>query len=289
MATSLRKHFWLVTTTFIALAMMLLASTSSLFVEFAFSPRIPTLSAEKALPANTASLSRTALEASRLAKLTGLPLGKSDENPPASSGGAAMNTSLRLKLLGTLVAHDTQWSLASIEDSDTKRIRSVMTGDDLQGARVVSIERERITFLVDGREEFIRADRHGGVSPAPILANVAPVQTGVRAVGEHTYEISRSAIQDALANMDGLLTQARVVPSFRDGKPQGFKVFSLKKGSFYEQLGIQSGDVLRRINGVSLDAPDRALEAFMLLRGASHLELDIERGGSPVRKVYDVK
>ncbi|NVJ13677.1 type II secretion system protein GspC [Myxococcus sp. AM010] len=288
MATPLRKYFWLVTTTFIALAVLLLASTSNLFVEFAFSPRIPGMRDEQALSEEAASRPRTALEGSRLAKLTGLTFDKSPEEAAPSGGSAAMNTSLRLKLLGTLVAHDSKWSLASLEDLDAKRIRSVMTGDALQGARVVSIERERITFLVDGREEFIRADRHGGASPAPVLANVAPVQTGVRTVGEHTYEVSRRAVEDALANMDGLLTQARVVPAFRDGKPQGFKVFSIKKGSLYEQLGIQSGDVLRRINGVSLDTPDRALEAFTLLRGAPHLELDIERGGSPVRKVYDV-
>ncbi|WIG96035.1 type II secretion system protein GspC [Myxococcus sp. SDU36] len=289
MATPLRKHFWLVTTTFIALAMLLLASTSNLFVEFAFSPRIPGMRDEPALSAEAASRSRTALEGSRLATLTGLTLDKSPEEAPPSGGSAAMNTSLRLKLLGTLVAHDSKWSLASLEDLDAKRIRSVMTGDDLQGARVVSIERERITFLVDGREESIRADRHGGVSSASFLTNAAPVPTGVRAVGEHTYEVSRRAVEDALTNTDGLLTQARVVPAFRDGKPQGFKVFSIKKGSLYEQLGIQSGDVLRRINGVSLDTPDGALEAFTLLRGTPHLELDIERGGSPVRKVYDVR
>ncbi|QDE96347.1 type II secretion system protein GspC [Myxococcus xanthus] len=289
MANPLRKYFWLVTTTFIALAMLLLASTTNLLLEFALTPRVSNTLNEQSLPTEAASRPRAALEGSLLAKHTGLTLDKSPEQTPPSGGGTAMNTSLRLKLLGTLVAHDSQWSLASIEDLDAKRIRSVMTGDDLQGARVVSIERERITFLVDGREEFIRADRHGGVSPSPALANVGPAQTGVRAVGEHTYEVSRRAVEDALANMDGLLTQARVVPAFRDGKPQGFKVFSIKKGSLYEQLGIQSGDVLRRINGVSLDAPDRALEAFMLLRGAPHLELDIERGGSPVRKVYDVK
>lgn len=167
MATPLRKHFWLVTTTFIALAMLLLASTTNLLVEFAFTPRISNMRGEQASPAEAASRPRAALEGSRLAKLTGLTLDKSPEQAPPPGGGTAMNTSLRLKLLGTLVAHDSQWSLASVEDLDAKRIRSVMTGDDLQGARVVSIERERITFLVDGREEFIRADHHGGVSPRP--------------------------------------------------------------------------------------------------------------------------
>ncbi|MFP2957564.1 type II secretion system protein GspC [Myxococcus sp. 1LA] len=288
MAPFLRKHFWLVTTTFIALAMLLLPSTTNLLVEFAFTPSLEDTNDAHTSQRRSAPRPHPSLNDVRLAKLTGLSLDPRKQEAPGPSM-ASLNTSLRVKLLGTLVANDAKWSLASIEDLDAKRIRSVMTGDDLLGARVVTIERERITFSIDGREEFIHAHSAGGVAPAPILANVAPTNAGIRAVGEHSYEVARGTVENALANMDGLLTQARVVPAFRDGKPQGFKVFSVKKGSLYEQLGIQSGDVLRRINGVSLESPERALEAFALLRGSPHLELDIERGGAPVRKVYDVR
>ncbi|AEI65772.1 type II secretion system protein GspC [Corallococcus macrosporus] len=288
MAPFLRKYFWLLTMTFIALAMLVLASTTHLLVESAITPSPGDSKDAPTARRGPEARSPAGLSDTRLAKLTGLSLDAPKQEAPGSSA-ASLNTSLRVKLLGTLVANDSKWSLASVEDLESKRIRSVMTGDELLGARIVTIERERITFSINGREEFIHADNAGGVPPAPVLANAVPTNAGIRAVGEHAYEVSRNTIEDALANMDGLLTQARVVPAFRDGKPQGFKVFSVRKGSLYEQLGLQSGDVLRRINGVSLETPERALEAFALLRGSPHLELDIERGGTPVRKVYDVK
>ena len=57
--------------------------------------------------------------------------------------------------------------------------------------------------------------------------------------------------------------------------------------SFYSRLGLRNGDVLQRINGLDLDSPDKALEAFTKLRDARRIELEIERGGAPVRKVFD--
>ncbi|AKQ67803.1 General secretion pathway protein C [Myxococcus hansupus] len=290
MATFLRKSFALITTGFIALAALLVAATASLFFELSLAPTVASGHEVPMTRKSADTSSRPDLEGARLAKLTGLSFGQREGlDAPSAPRPATMNTSLRLKLLGTLVAHDSQWSLASVEDPDSKRIRSLMTGDELLGARVVAIERERILFSVDGREEYLRAGNASAAPPMPTLANTAPHTSGIRAVRENTYEVPRGTIDHALGNLDGVLSQARVVPAFRDGKPQGFKLFSVKKGSLYEQLGIQTGDVLQRINGLTLDTPEKALEAFSVLRGAPHIELDIERGGQPLRKVYDVK
>ena len=290
MATFLRKYLGLVTTGFIALAALLVAATANLFFEVSLAPPVATGHDVPGTRGGADTASQPALEGARLAKLTGLSFGKrEDPGAPSEPRPATINTSLRLKLLGTLVAHDSQWSLASVEDSDSKRIRSLMTGDELLGARVVAIERERILFAVDGREEYLRAEKAGATPPLPTLANTASHSAGIRTVRENTYEVPRGTIDHALGNLDGVLSQARVVPAFRDGKPQGFKLFSVKKGSLYEQLGIQTGDVLQRINGLTLDTPEKALEAFSVLRGAPHIELDIERAGQPLRKVYDVK
>ncbi len=290
MARFIRKHFASITLGVITLTALLLAATANLFLEISLAPPVPLGQDVPRTRAGTDTPSRPELEGARLAQLTGLSfVRRTEQDAPSEPRPAALSTSLRLKLLGTLVAHDSQWSLASIEDPDAKRIRSVMTGDELQGARVVAIERERILFSIDGREEYLRAEKAGATPPMPTLANTASPSAGIRTVRENTYEVPRSTLDHALGNLDGVLLQARVVPAFRDGKPQGFKLFSVKKGSLYEQLGIQTGDVLQRINGLTLDTPEKALEAFSVLRGAPHIELDIERGGQPLRKVYDVK
>ncbi|MCP3144585.1 hypothetical protein [Pyxidicoccus xibeiensis] len=147
---------------------------------------------------------------------------------------------------------------------------------------VIVIERERITLPVNSQQVV----EGSGIHAVP--AATAPGD-GIRTVGEHAYEIPHGEMQAALSRMDDLSTQARIVPAFREGQAQGFKLFAIRPGSVFAKLGLVNGDVLQRINGLSLQTPEGAMAAFQNLREARHFELDLERDGGPVRKVYDVR
>ncbi len=299
MALIFRKYFWLVNGTFILLVALLLASTANLFVEDAIAPPLPGTSDSPAIARAATAEVRTPLDGERLGKLTGLTYGKKEpdvvEPGPVEVATGPVRSSLRVKLLGTLVANDAQWSFASIQDMETQRARSLMVGDDLMGTRILSIERERVIVAANGREEFIDGGEAAALAtPAPTLTRPTPAaspgpESGIRAVSEHSYEVPETELQQALARLDVLSTQARVVPAIEDGKPAGFKLAAIRPGSLYTKIGLQNGDVLKRINGLSLDSPERMLEAFTKLREAKHIELDIGRSGGSVRKVYDVR
>lgn len=162
-------------------------------------------------------------------------------------------------------------------------------------APAIVIERERITIPAEGQHLGNGADsRSAHAAPAPAQPCDAPASTatpgdGIKLVGEHAYEVPVAEVHSAFSRLGELSTQARVVPAFREGEPQGFKMFAIRPHSLYAKLGLQNGDVLQRINGQSLKTPDTAMAAFESLREARHVELDLERGGTPVRKVYDVR
>ena len=145
----------------------------------------------------------------------------------------------------------------------------------------IIIERERIIVPVNSQH-------HAEVRPTMPVEPSMP-GSGIRAVGEHAYEVPSADVHDAFSHLEELATQARVVPSFREGQAQGFKMFAIRPGSLFAKLGLQNGDVLQRINGQPLKTPDTAMTAFESLREARHVELDLERGGVPVRKTYDVR
>ncbi|MEO1173965.1 MAG: hypothetical protein AAFX94_18250 [Myxococcota bacterium] len=88
----------------------------------------------------------------------------------------------------------------------------------------------------------------------------------------------------AIENLGGqeLGTHNRIVPSFRDGKPNGFKLFAIKPGSPYALLGFQSGDVVERVNGKPINGPDRALEIYQELRFAKTIIVSLRRNGKRV-------
>lgn len=286
-----RKYFWLLTGAFVLVAVVIAARTVHLVTGFQLAVPIPSLDSKVA--AHATHQPHEANVTLRTAVLSRL-LGVSESEPsPMPRAESLRRSGRRARLIGTLTSRQPFWSLASVQDLDTERVRSIRVGDALQDAEVVIIERERIIVSVNGLEEVI--DRHGpsGASTptrtATPVATDAPPTIDVRRVSEHAYEVASKDLDIDRWTMNPQMMQVRIVPAFQDGKPQGFKLFSIRQGSVYEQLGLQNGDIIQRINGISLDSPQRALESYALLKQTRHLEVDIRRDGAALRKVYDVK
>ncbi|MFC1610414.1 PDZ domain-containing protein [Myxococcota bacterium] len=56
---------------------------------------------------------------------------------------------------------------------------------------------------------------------------------------------------------------SRHAPSFKNGKPNGLKVFAFKPGSFLHTCGFRSGDVIFQINGMPVTSPDKIFEEII--------------------------
>jgi general secretion pathway protein C len=220
--------------------------------------------------------------------------------PAVDPDAAPVKSGMRVKLLGTLVASDKLWSVASIQDMNNQRSTTYMVGDTLQGAEVIDIERLRVIIVNNGRKEFVDGQPGDGAAVAaytpPPLPNSTPVQapnnnlgTGIRAIGENDYELPRTEIDRTLANLNDVAMQARIVPAFKDGQAQGFKLFSIRPDSIYSKIGVQNGDVIKRINGFELNSPEKALEVYTKLKEASRIEIELERNGSSIRKNYTIR
>lgn len=125
--------------------------------------------------------------------------------------------------------------------------------------------------------------------PAPAAPAPAAPAKVARKVGPHTYRISRPAMNKILGNTTLLARSARIVPSFKAGKAAGFKLFAIRPGSLYAQLGFKNGDVVHRINDVTIDTPDRALEAYTRLRKARKFQIHIARRGRPMTLKFIIR
>ena len=93
--------------------------------------------------------------------------------------------------------------------------------------------------------------------------------------------LAKSTVNAALTDLSQLATQARIVPSFKNGVANGFKLFSIVPDSLYAKIGIQNGDVIRRINGYEMNSPDKALEIYQKLRDA---KVVVGRGAYSARR-----
>ncbi len=295
----LERYFWTVNLLFLLAASYLSARTVNLFV------------AERVLPLPSASPSAGAasrpvgappLAPEAFARLMGMTLpdnpvgpdgfaaGAEEADKPADLSSEPVRTSLHAQLLATVLANRPEWSLATLRDLNANDTSVYMVDETFMGATILDIQDLKVIILNNGHREFIDLEAGGTAAPAPVAA--APKQQGndgIRRLDDHHFQIERSTVNNALANLNELAMQARIVPSFKNGQANGFKLFSIRPDSLYSKIGIQNGDVIQRINGYDMNSPDKALEAYTKLRNAGALDLTVERNGQSTSYHYAIQ
>jgi general secretion pathway protein C len=240
---------------------------------------------------------RTELDAERLAKTFDLPLPKpateAAPEPAKSWNASPVRSSLRATLVGTALANPARYSLCQLTNGDTNETLVYAIGDKFMGARIYAIEKDRVLIDNDGHNEFIdnsaAAAPNLGFTPMAGQPGAAQADNSVRQLSDNQYVLAKSTVNSALSDLSQLATQARIVPSFKNGVANGFKLFSIVPDSLYAKIGIQNGDVIRRINGYEMNSPDKALEIYQKLRDANRIEVEIERRGETIRKSYSIE
>jgi hypothetical protein len=110
----------------------------------------------------------------------------------------------------------------------------------------------------------------------------------VREVSDGEYLVVRERIDALVADQNALMRSARIIPHEENGRVVGIKVFGVRRGTLLGALGIMNGDTIRTINGRSIADPESALETYAALRGATRVEVELERRGERRTHVYRI-
>ena len=185
------------------------------------------------------------------------------------------DAALPVDLKGT-VAGGPRYGFAVIEEKGTRKQRLVKVGDVIAGAKVVRIRRNAIDLLMNDRKstlEMLEANKEPILPPSKAVA-AAPVSSG-------TTVVSRDVLQDAMANIGNILSQAQIRPYFNAGVPDGFIVNSIRPGSLYQKMGIAGGDIIQEVNGRKIRTVDDVMGLLNTIKSGSSLSLGIKRRGKP--------
>lgn len=110
----------------------------------------------------------------------------------------------------------------------------------------------------------------------------------VKKTGAYSYQIDGDDLRSELKDLSKLGKQARVVPNYKGGRYEGFKLVGVRPGSLYRNLGIRSGDVIKAVNGRAINSPNKALELYEQLKSSSQVEVEIMRRGRPQTLSYSI-
>ena len=179
-------------------------------------------------------------------------------------------TSLKLALLGTVLGNK-QSTFAVIEEMNKKKQGLFRIGDSVQGAVVKKILRGKVILRVKGKDEILTIEESATLRRKEKLPSPETTSEGT------TIMVSRSTVQESIKNVHSLLSQVRIKPYFRDGKPDGLSINNIKPGSFCSKLGLMNGDVVQGRDGRIIKSPDDVLEMYKKFKLGSQVALQIMR------------
>lgn len=117
---------------------------------------------------------------------------------------------------------------------------------------------------------------HDALGPPPDSSGCAIDPSALTVKGDTVEVLAAKA-----PNLDAtcFMRSTRIVPAYRDGKVQGFKLFSIRPNSLLASLGFQNGDTVKTINGRELDSPDKALELYAQMKSEKKFTVVLDRRG----------
>jgi len=191
-------------------------------------------------------------------------------------------TSLKISLLGTVTGSEEN-ACAVIEETGRKTQGLYRVGDAVQNAVVKKILWGKVVLRVGDKDEILSMEAPESVKGGRPGHFVKAVHSG------DTVTIARSDIRNSLKNINKLLTQARIRPHLKDGKPDGFALSYVKANSFFTKLGLRRGDIIKSINGKQINTPEDAFSFYQALEAGEPLSMEIGRGGKPKTINYRFK
>ncbi|GEM_PF-990629 len=230
-------------------------------------------------------------------------------------------TTLRAKLLGVIYFFEgADLNRATIRLIQENKSDVYREGDPLtQDVMVAKIEIKRVLLRrQDGQLEELSLEEMDLQSSAsskrekkpryvPKVSKMSPeerskalrgyrkalgIDNRIRKISDTEYSIERSAITDALSDLNTLFTQMRLVPNFvgegNERTVDGFRVFRIKPNSLFQKLGVRGGDVILSVNGVKMDNPEKGFELLQQLRYENNFSLLIQRNEQDMEINYQV-
>lgn len=121
----------------------------------------------------------------------------------------------------------------------------------------------------------------GGALPPPIPTAALAADPRCTPDGSG-FAITRADYDSLFDDVASVSSEVRIVPYFTGGKPQGFKVYSIRPQSVLASCGLRNGDVVATIDGMELSTPDKALDVYSKVHYDDHVDVGLIRQGSPL-------
>lgn len=202
----------------------------------------------------------------------------SEEKPPEKKPLEAPETRLKLTLRGVFASEESTGGQAIVGDARGKE-EHYAVGDPLPGgAKLSEIYPDRIILERNGRFETLRLPKERTQQDSGQAGNRGAARSGSAGTPDKVAAFKRYR-KEIKKNPSSFMNYVQAMPYREKGRFVGFKLQAGRQPDAFNQLGLQSGDVVTAINGVQIDSPASGMKAMRALGDGDTVNVTLLRGG----------
>jgi general secretion pathway protein C len=197
----------------------------------------------------------------------------------------AMNTSPEIAsmLVAGTVSGNQSFARAVIKAKDKEEAEEYRVGQKLGDWKILRIDWHSITlgaanssFTVEIGETIEDAMKKRLPQDDSIPDEFSKERT---AISHKPTTLSRTDIDRILKNPITIYENAKFGPNIENGKINGMKIYQVARVHIFSQLGAESGDIIKRVNGMPLGETEKMLEIWSAVKVAQKIQVDLDRKG----------
>jgi general secretion pathway protein C len=225
--------------------------------------------------------------------------------PPAStktigSGNSAaapappLDVARKIHLIG--IASGESSGSAILEDAATKEQKLFRLHDSVPNiGELAAIDKDRVLFRSGEQEEWLTSVAVKALADAPRFP--LPDQSGPQVVPPQPVPkpvrarniLDRRDLLEGLSDIPNVFRHAQAVSHFDNGKFAGIRFDAVNFYGFFGKIGLQSGDILKNINGLEIRDQTSLATVLQQLKLERRIMLDFIRNGEPRTLSYIVR
>ena len=182
--------------------------------------------------------------------------------------------SLNLRLVGTTVFGEKSSVILKDTVKETRGVYKLR--DTVKGFTITEILNESAT-LTRKDQTVVLTLSQGDYSP-PFC----------KKVGEDSWLLSADKVTDMVSNIDQYVGQVIAYQHRDGGKSAGFRIRHLKEGNDFEKMGIENGDIIKKVNGIEVSNLSAVIKAVYQLSDDTNFTVEVERGNLPKELNYQL-
>ncbi len=164
---------------------------------------------------------------------------------------------------------------------------SVFIGQDVRpGLKLVEVDPDHVIVSRGGVRERIDLEAaRSGASPRAPSASMRGFHLDVSRAGPHAFALSRRELDQALRDPSQLQYLGQI------GMPAGggVRMETAPPGSLAAKLGLERGDVIRKVNGQPVASTGDLARLYQQFATLSRIQAEIQRGSSTLQLSYQIR